>query len=121
MPNFVLLESIENDVLIPRVAVCNHQSISRINLYGYKNFRGEKIEIKQIVNQYTTFVSTDWGQKLIFEAQPKKGEVFYYFIYDLASTKYHYFYPNGKWRSRFKRLFSVLNRVSYSSNLSTGH
>lgn len=81
--------------------------VARITSYGYKTFLRTKVIITQVNDQNALLKSTDWGQKLIFENEPNQKDIYYFYIYDSVTNKNYYFYPNGKWFSRFKYLLTL--------------
>lgn len=96
IPSFALAEN-PNQAGTYKIVNSNATVTARITHYGYVPFRGKRIDVNQEVNQYTTYVSTDWGQELIFNPQPSRENVYAFYVYELHSNKTYYFYPNGKY------------------------
>lgn len=91
-----------------KVVTNNTTVVVRIDRYGYKTFCGDKQEVEQRLDQNSTFIPTDWGQKLIFKKEPSTDKIYYFYVHNINPNKTHYFYPNGYCKSLLKRILYLL-------------
>lgn len=98
IPSFAIAEN-PNKAGTYKIINSNATITARITRFGYIPFRGKRINVEQEVNQYTTYVSTDWGQELMFDPQPLREDIYAFYVYELHSNKTYYFYPNGRYKS----------------------
>lgn len=115
MPSFTLVKNpYPKEQRVPiddyeyKIVTNNMGLVVRISNYGYITFSGKKVNISQGIDQNTTYVPTDWGQKLIFTNEPPKEDIYYFYIYEIHTQKTYRLYPNGKWFSRIKRFYFIL-------------